>query len=76
MFFYKCIYVYKYNKCRYIVYIMRDLKTILLLKYSLKVVLISVIILVLFIFWSVMPVWLLHSVSSSLLVQFPYGYSN
>lgn len=22
-----------------------------------------------------MPVWLLHSVSSSLLVQFPYGYS-
>lgn len=55
-------------------YIVKNLRTIL--KYSLGVVFILVVILFLFIFRSVMPVWLLYRVSSSSLVQFPYGYSH
>lgn len=57
-------------------YIVKNLKTILLLKCSLRVVLVLVVIWVLFTFCSFMPVWLLYSVSSSSPVQFPYGSSH
>lgn len=57
-------------------YIVKNLKTILLLKCSLGVVLILVVIWVLFISCSVMPVWLLYSVSSGSPVQFPSGSSH
>lgn len=57
-------------------YIVKNLKTILLLKCSLRVVLILVVIWVLFTFCSFMPVWLLYSVPSSSPVQFPYGSSH
>lgn len=54
-------------------YIVKNLKTILLLKCSLRVVFILVVLWVLFTFCSVMPVGLLYSESS---VQFPYGSSH
>lgn len=57
-------------------YIVKNLKTILLLKCSLRVVLILVVPWVLFTFCSVMPVWLLFSESCSSPVQFPYGSSH
>lgn len=57
-------------------YIVKNLKTILLLKCSLRVVFILVVIWVLFTFCSVMPVWLLYSVSSSSPVPSPYGSSH
>lgn len=57
-------------------YIVKNLKMILLLKCSLRVVFIWVVIWVLFTLCSVMPVWLLYSVSSSSPVQFPSGSSH